>query len=560
MNRVFLLALVTMNLAGEVSLYQPPVQVPATGIGFRGDGSGVYPGEKPPTSFDESAGTNIRWKTPLPNWGYACPVPVGNRVLFMVEPGCEGIIWPELHCFDAGSGALVWKTEIDPLLAFPELPAATKAEVRAAVEGLYEHGRTAYRICSPLLAIGGVKPDHPEMIKVNDELVKHGMSMESYTPGYGLLRKLKQTDDRRKKWAATWKSFQIKPECTWQGFGSARVGLAFPTPVSDGKRVFVMTYHGTLACVDLASGTTLWSAASGYKGHHGLLASPRVHDGMVIAGWFDTGAFDPLLQAYDQNTGKKVWEAKLPFGRIPGTGNERSGRPGGSPLIMDLKGTPIVLCSTGNVVRAKDGFVYETKIGPTSINTWAVDEATDAIFFQTGGDNNPGQRVCLELSVAADALTVKERWAHKGWNEFASSVFTEDRLLTDRVHIDPATGLLLGHVTADADWRKTAQNAPVTNHVLLVANGHAYGYREEKFRTAKDQPEQRRGVVEVFTVDGKKVSSNILAAVKREGAVLDRFRMQGWGDTTFSYCCAMNIGGDSLFLASDDLLYCVSAP
>jgi hypothetical protein len=194
--------------ANAASEYQPPASVPPTGIGFRGDGTGVFPDSKPPTDFDETTGKNILWKAPLPNWGYSCPVPVGNRVLFMVEPGCEGITWPELHCFDAESGSLVWKTPVDPLTAFPDLTDDRRKEITAAVESLYEHGRTAYRICSPLLAIGAVKADHPEMIKVSEELAKHGMSMESYTPGYGLLRKLKMTDDRRKKWENTWKILQ----------------------------------------------------------------------------------------------------------------------------------------------------------------------------------------------------------------------------------------------------------------------------------------------------------------------------------------------------------------
>ncbi len=554
---VALAALVTAT-AAEVPAYQPPATVPATGLGFRGDGSGVFPGCKPPTDFDAATGRNLLWRTPLPNWGYSCPVPVGNRVLFMVEPGCEGITWPELHCFDAASGVLAWKAEIDPMAAFGDVSTAKKAEVRAAVEGLYEHGRTAYRICRPLEGLGHADDKHPTVVQVNEELARHGMRVGGFKQGYGLLRQLRMTDDRRKQWAETWKPYQLKPECTWQGFGSGRIGLGFPTPVSDGRRAWVMTYHGTLACVDIANGRLLWSAASGYQGHHGLVASPRLHDGKVIAAWFDTGAFDPLIQAYDQATGAKLWEAKVPPAKIPGSDDKlRSGRPGGSPLIVDLHGTPVILCSTGHVVRARDGFVYAAKIGPTSINTWAVDEATDAVFFQTGGDNNPGQRVCLELSLAGDALTVKERWAHKGWNEFASSVFTDGRLLTSRTQLDPATGFQLGSATADIDRRKAPQNAPLTHHVLLVANGHAYGVREEKFRTAKDQPEERGGVVEIFTLDGKKVSANVLPAVKRAGKELERFRLQGWSDTSFSFACPMNIGGDRLYIVSDDFLYCV---
>ncbi len=481
-------------------------------------------------------------------------MPVGNRVLFMVEPGCEGITWPELHCFDADTGTLVWKTPVDPLAAFPELTDAKRQEVSAAVESLYEQGRTTYRICRPLMAVGGAKADHPAVLQANKELAEHGMTIGSYTPGYGLLRKLRMTDDRRKKWASLYNPYGIKPECTWQGFGANRVGLAFSTPVTDGKSVWVMTYHGTLASFDVATGKQRWSIASGYKGHHGLLASPRLWNGMVIAAWFDTSAFDPIVLACDQATGQKRWETRTPTVKV---GRERIGRPGGSPVILDLKGTPVILCSPGRVIRAADGFVYETEIGPTSINTWGMDDKTDTIFFQTGGDNIPGQRVALELSLDGDSLAVKERWGHKGWNEFASSVFASGRLFTSRVQLDPATGFLLGNPTADTDRRKVSQNSPLSKHLLLVANGHVYGFREEKTKATKDKPEEIRGICEVYTLDGKKVSANTLAAAKREGPQLDRFRMQGWPDSSFSACCAMNIGDDRLYLVSDDYLYCI---
>ena len=37
-------------------------------IGFRGNGSGHFPGATPPSSFSEKDGKNVRWSIKLPSW------------------------------------------------------------------------------------------------------------------------------------------------------------------------------------------------------------------------------------------------------------------------------------------------------------------------------------------------------------------------------------------------------------------------------------------------------------------------------------------------------------
>jgi hypothetical protein len=46
-----------------------PVPMPQQSIGFRGDGTGVIPGNNPPTDFDAFTGKNLRWKADLPGPG-----------------------------------------------------------------------------------------------------------------------------------------------------------------------------------------------------------------------------------------------------------------------------------------------------------------------------------------------------------------------------------------------------------------------------------------------------------------------------------------------------------
>jgi len=530
--------------------YLPPTNVPKTVIGFRGDGSGMYAG-KPPTEFDKANGKNILWKAPLPNWGYNSPVPVGNRVLFVSEPGWKAT-WPELCCFDADSGTLVWKVPVDPLDAFPNITAEQRKAATVAVEAIYEQGRVAYRICSPLMAIGGVKSDHPAMMKANEELKQHGMTMESYTPGYGLLRKLQYTDDRRKGWEKTIKPFALQPECTWQRFGRARVGIAFPTPVTDGKLVWVMTYHGTVSCFEVATGKRVWSAATGYKGHHGLMASPRLYGDLLVTAWMDTNAFDPLVIGYDKNTGAVRWKAVAPMSKF--ADRKRSSRPGGSVVIMGIGKTDVALVSSGRVIRLSDGHLYETGIDKIC-GTHVVDDEND-IVFSTGCIDGQSLRTAVKLTLEGDRLVAVDRYAHPNSYGPLSAVLAAGKLWTSGAQLDPLTGLWAGVAAPDAKPPRDKRTAPRSNHLMLAANGHIYGLDEVKTRVAKDQPEKITAVCEVFSDTGKLVSSNVLLPASHAG--VEKWIVQGWGEgPSFSYACAMNIGGDRLYSVSDDFLNCI---
>jgi hypothetical protein len=534
--------------ASDKGAYRPPEKVPRTGIGFRGDGTGVYPDSRPPVEWDEASGKNILWKAPLPNWGYSSPVPVGNRVYFVSEPGWKSK-WPELCIFDADTGRLLRQVPVDPCDAFPDMTEASRKAVAEAVEALYEQGRMAYRIAAPLEKLGSADKDHPEVVKANEELAKYGMAIGGYKQGYGLLRQLRYTDDRRKKWEGIFKPYGLKPECTWQGFGRARVGLAFPTPVSDGERIYVMTYHGTVACFDM-EGRRLWSASAGYTGHHGLMASPRLWDDILLTGWFDTGGFDPRLMAWDKRTGRKLWEAKVSGSRNP----EAQSRPGGAVVVITVGETPIALCSTGGVVRLPDGKVFSAAIDK-SCGTFAVDDETDAVFG-CGHHDRGSVRWGIELKLVGGELEVKERFATKRDYGPVSAVFAAGRLFADCAQIDPLTGKFHGQSGGDPTQKpgSAPRTSPRSRHLILVAGGHVYGLYEEA-----PKGERPRGVSEVFAVDGRKVATNVLLAAPREGEKAEQWLVQGWGGPSFSYCCAMNIGGDRLYACSDDYLYCIGA-
>jgi len=55
-----------------------------TSVGWRGNGTGVYPDAQPPVKW--SAMENIIWKTPLPGKSNASPILVGDRIFICSEP------------------------------------------------------------------------------------------------------------------------------------------------------------------------------------------------------------------------------------------------------------------------------------------------------------------------------------------------------------------------------------------------------------------------------------------------------------------------------------------
>jgi hypothetical protein len=550
--------------APAAAAFRAPEAVPKTGIGFRGDGTGVFPDAKPPTQWDEASGRNILWKAPVPNWCLGCPTPVGNRVLVMSEPSWQpGSVWPELVCYDADTGALLWRRAVDPFLAFPEVAAEQRQRMTEDVAWSHDLWRRAYLASAAIAAKGGAGADSPEIKKANEALAAHGMTLEGVRMNYGQLRALRFSDENSKRFKEIdqrLRPYGVVRYNTWDNNQRCRVGTCFPTPVSDGQRVYVMTVHGTVACYDM-EGNLVWCRSSGrwVTGTHALMESPRLFGDLLLTqfkGSYADGTKEsrPRLFAWDKKTGEKRWAVDLPNGSAV-KGASWGSRPGASPTIMHLGRTPVVLTSSGNVVRLPDGKVYDAKIGQT-LATWGIDDEHDAIFSDCSYDGAQ-PRFGLELALMNDDLQVKVRWivGPPGSKGGPCMVYHQGRLFWSGVQLGPATGLALGAKDETADLRRLPRTSPESRHPILVANVHVYGVREER---PKDSAKPCQAVCEVFTLDGKKVAANILLAKSRTDAELnDKWLGQGFERSSFSYGCPFSIGGDRVYVRSEDYLYCV---
>ncbi len=209
-------------------------------FGWRGDGSGRFPGATPVTEW--SATKNVRWATVVGR-SYSSPIVTDMFVFVTSEPDL-------LICLDRAGGKVLWKIEIKPA-------DLTDENSRKAAE----------------------KYDAP----------KDGS------------------------------------------------GLTAATPLTDGKRIYVILANGIICAVDL-DGKRKWTAGidadptTGY----GRSSSPIIVAGKLIVHVSNLYAFDPA-------TGRQLWvntEAKSSYG---------------TPVNLRVGDVDLIVTPNGDVVRATDG-------------------------------------------------------------------------------------------------------------------------------------------------------------------------------------------------------------
>lgn len=182
-------------------------------VGFRGDGSSAFPNSQVPSSWDERTGSNILWKTPVANWGYACPVVVSNTAVVLSEPGWTND-WPVLEAFDVRDGTRLWTRELCYLDGVA-MSGAEKAAVRERWTAWLRGFRAAYKEMYLRRQGGQVAAAHQNPMAL-----------------------FAKCDFR------TWTDCGL-PEEQWHFSlrnpqGLYCIGLAFSTPVSDGERLYVV--------------------------------------------------------------------------------------------------------------------------------------------------------------------------------------------------------------------------------------------------------------------------------------------------------------------------------
>jgi len=314
-------------------------------VGWRTDGTGRYLDADPPTEWAKDK--NVVWATPMPDRSNATPILVGDKIFVCSQP-------TTLVCVNAADGKILWQKTNTYMDVLSPAEAAKAKEDLSRADGLYKK----------------LNPIKKEFGRVRSALRKKPKDEALLTQAKDLRAKMR---DLQK---------QIKPLDTYRPPPTHPVnGHSTCTPVSDGKKVWVLFGTGVAACYDL-DGTRLWAKVvqkptAGY----GQSASPLLLGEKFIVHILS-------LVALDKATGKVLWEAKAPskFGSIV---HARAGD------------VDVVCCAGGDVIRVADGAALARRLGNLAYCAPVVDGRT-VYYVQTGGRG-------VRLGEIADAKIKTER-------------------------------------------------------------------------------------------------------------------------------------------------------
>src|SRR6516164_983826 len=289
----------------------------AEGIGWRTDGTGCYPKAQPPLEW--STTKNVVWKTPMPGYGVSHPVLLGQRVFTCAEPGT-------LLCLNREDGKILWQktSSYSDLEIAPDVREQLKVELGEMAE-LNKKQSAVQREMDQL---------HRALINGRVEKTEIDKKLQPFRKQIDEFNKEKQ----KRTLAVRYTQPGTHPTA----------GYSAPTPVTDGKHVFVAFGNGLVACYDLDGNrkwlkliehTTLTFAHS---------ASPVLAGGKLLVHFTDLVALDP-------KTGDEVWRLQHPPSY-------------GTPLTTRIGDVDVVFTPKGALVRAQDGKVLADKLGSCGAN------------------------------------------------------------------------------------------------------------------------------------------------------------------------------------------------
>jgi outer membrane protein assembly factor BamB len=258
-------------------------------VGWRGDGTGRFPGADPPTQWDIDEGKNILWKAEV-GPGQSSPVIVGGRVF--VTAG-EAL----LVCVDLASGKVLWRQEngygaIAPGVKRPEKPPPTVAGCGYATPTPASDGHWVYACYGTGIVACYDLEGKRRWIRFVDlpQLTQYGRSVSPVLAGGKLLlgvSGLSALDPQSGE--VLWHTAEAKP--TYGTPAIARIG---------GVDV-ALTPNGD--CVRLADGKVLARKLSS-----NTYTSPVVYAGVVYYAGPPARAFKLPEKAGETIQPQKLWE------------------------------------------------------------------------------------------------------------------------------------------------------------------------------------------------------------------------------------------------------------
>jgi outer membrane protein assembly factor BamB len=267
-------------------------------IGFRGDGTGKYPGATPPTTWhrgEDGTRKNILWETKLPSYSFSMHLVIVDKLITRSDPY-------DLICLNKNTGKLLWIASHPPFVAIPDAEKKSNPAFKD-IEGLVE-----------------------QLQKLNDQFVAAGWSKDLYTKKYTLQKQINE------KTTAINRTYALPPD----KYVESWAGYTGQTPCTDGEFVYFTSADGVTACYDL-NGNKKWAKYDQtlQYAEHGQYWSPGLMGGKLIVPIIPAkNAGSDLYDVFvvNKKTGEQLW--RKTFDKGSGTYNVMPFKIGGKDTAI----------------------------------------------------------------------------------------------------------------------------------------------------------------------------------------------------------------------------------
>ncbi len=293
-----------LPLASVLGLLFTTALAAQTHVGWRGDGTGVYPDANGPRKW--STQENIVWATPLAGRSNAQPVPVDDKIFVCAEPFT-------LLCLRARDGHILWQRSN----SYREI--TTPAE--------WDEIERELALAKPL------QSRRQALLDEIEELQKaEGDEQEAAEKTIAAHRqRIEQLDQELEPLSLAARFTLPATQPQYNGYTTA-------TPTSDGRHVWAVFGNRAVVCYDL-QGNLEWARVlpDNPQSMWGHSSSPLLVGRRLVVNIEHTVAFDA-------QTGEQLWRTKY-------------GQSWGSAVQAQVGDETLILLANGRWLRAADGQV-----------------------------------------------------------------------------------------------------------------------------------------------------------------------------------------------------------
>ncbi len=371
MRRQFVLCVGLLSLAVGVDLDQNAIAQEA--VGWRTDGSGVYPDATPSTKWSKRE--NVVWAAKMPGRSNSQPVISGDRLFVCAEPFA-------LVCVRLTDGKVLWKRNNSYRDVVTDLAGWSAIEKELAVSQGIE------------LRFTGIK----DKLAALEKKLKAGGADQKQ-----IQAEIDALNERADKLQAELDELKLAAKFTLPKTQETYNGFTTATPTCDGQRVYAVFGNRVVVCYDM-NGKRMWSDVlpDNPQSMWGHSSSPLLVGDKLIVNIDATVAFD-------KKTGKQLWRT-------------RYGQCWGSAVRARIGGEAVILLANGRYIRAADGKVVARV--PT------LSRASAIVHNQTAYYIDERAAAFAFPAKLADRIELEELWtAEPKGGEFSASPVIHDGLV-----------------------------------------------------------------------------------------------------------------------------------